>query len=95
MNAAERIKMIKCMDFICRNLSSEEYINLWSEDGVANGEVEYGDLRVKEYDEEDLSFYLDDVHFADTMEAFLRIVKKVKSSGGLCCDGVFSKAMKR
>ena len=71
------------------------HLNLWMNDGVADGDVEYGDLEVGEYDVEDLDYYLQDKNFADTMGAFLRVLKKVKTNGGLYCDGVVSKAMKR
>jgi len=92
MNTEERIKMVKAMEFICRNLNDEEIMMIWLTDGVADGDIEYADLSVKETDAEDLAYYIeDDDAFADLMDTFLFVMKKAHRSGGLYCDNVVSR----
>lgn len=92
MNTEERIKMVKAMEFIARNLNDEEIMMIWLTDGVADGDIEYGDLSVKETDAEDLAYYIeDDDAFADLMDTFLFVMKNAQRSGGLYCDNVVSK----
>ena len=58
-------------------------------DGVADGDIEYGDLTT--YAALDaVDWYIEDLHFSDLMEIFLRCMKAAKKSGGLYCDGVVS-----
>ena len=87
----ERIKMIKAMEFIARQINDEEVFYGWLSIGVADGDVEYGDLDVKKDDKEYLEYYLEDVHFADLMDTFLHEMTKAKKSGGLYCGGIVSK----
>lgn len=94
MNAIERIKMVKAMEFICRNINDEEIVMEWLALGVADGDIEYGDLDVKGTDPEELEYYLEDTTFADLMDTFLNCMKHVCKSGGLYCDNVVSKAEK-
>ena len=54
MNKAERIKMVKAMEFICRQVNDEDNIEAWLTLGVADEDIEYGDLEVKDSDPEDL-----------------------------------------
>lgn len=90
MNTSERIKMIKCMEFICRNLNDEDDIYAWLVNGIADGDIEYGDLDVNESSKEDLEYYLEDENFKDLMTTFLSIMKHASRSngGGLYCDNV-------
>lgn len=90
----ERIKMIKAMEFIARQINDEEILCGWLSIGVADGDIEYGDLDVKKCDNEDLEYYLEDVIFADLMDTFLHEMSKAKKSGGLYCGGVVSKEEK-
>ena len=90
MNAIERIKMVKAMWFITRNMNDEEAFEGWLVDGVADGDIEFGSLDVKPTDAEDLEYYLEDEHFADLMDTFLCCMKKAHKSGGLYCDKVVS-----
>lgn len=92
MNAIERIKMVKAMEFIERNLNDEAIFMNWLAVGVADGDIEYGDLEVRDGDEQDLDYYLEDEHFADLMDTFLYNMKKAWRSGGLYCDGIVSKS---
>ena len=89
MNREERIKMVKAMEFIARQLNDEEIFESWLIDGVADGDIEYGDLTT--YAALDaVDWYIEDLHFSDLMEIFLRCMKAAKKSGGLYCDGVVS-----
>lgn len=89
MNREERMKMVKAMEFIARQLNDEEIFEAWLIDGVADGDIEYGDLTT--YAALDaVDWYIEDQHFSDLMETFLRCMKAAKRSGGLYCDRVVS-----
>ena len=81
----ERAKMVNAMEFICRQINDEEVFEGWLMNGVADGDIEYGNL-TSEVDE----YYLEDENFADLMACFLRRMTAAKKSGGLYCDGVVS-----
>ena len=93
MNVIERIKMVKAMEFISRNLNDEEIFEAWLIDGVADGDIEYGDLSVSPEDVEDewgVRYWITDEHFKDLMGLFLRLMKAANKSGGLYCDNIVS-----
>ena len=94
MNATERIKMVKAMEFITRKINDEGVFEGWLIGGVADGDIKYGDLEVRDEDREDLAVYIEDESFADLMHTFLCVMKNASRSGGLCCDGVVSEAAK-
>lgn len=94
MNAEERIKMVKAMEYIARQVNDEEVFEIWLISGVADGDIEYGDLSVKAGDEEEFGTYIEDENFADLMQTFLRVMREAYKSGGLYCDGVVSEAEK-
>lgn len=85
-----RIKMVKAMEFIARQINDEELFDLWLSLGVADGDIEYGDLSETDSDY-CVGWYAEDAHFADLMQRFLDIMAYAKKSGGLYCDGVVSK----
>lgn len=58
MNKSERVKMVKAMEFIARQLNDENILNTWLTLGVADGDVNYGDLT--ETDDGDLEVYFDE-----------------------------------
>ena len=91
MDKAERIKMVKAMEFICRQVNDEDNIGTWLTLGVADEDIEYGDLEVKDSDADDLEYYIEDDEFGDLMDTFLFTMKKCWKSGGLYCDGVVSR----
>lgn len=93
MKLDERIKMVKAMEYIARQVNDEEVFDLWLALGVADGDIEYGDLSACEnLQEDDAAWYADDdKRFAELMELFLDLMKNAKRSGGLYCDGVVSK----
>lgn len=88
MNRTDRVKMVKSMEFICRQLNNEDlFYDSWATYGVADGDIEYGDLSI---DNEDADFYIYDDLFSELMSEFLLAMQKAISDGGLYCDGVLS-----
>lgn len=85
----ERIKMVKAMEFICRQINDEDVFEGWLLCGVADGDIRYGDLTVS--DIEDMEYYIEDDTFAELMGCFLRRMVRAKKSGGLYCGYVVSK----
>lgn len=93
MNTIERIHMVKAMEYIARQLNDETiFLDLWLNEGVADGDVEYGDLAIRPEDSDEWGFgyYLSDENFACLMQTFLNCMAAAKRSGGLYCDGVVS-----
>lgn len=91
MKKIERIKMVKAMEFIARQVNDENEFETWLYSGVADGDIRLGDLDVSDEDEEYLSFYLDDENLAQLMSTFLCVMKGAAKSGGLYLDGVVSR----
>lgn len=89
MNKAERVKMVKAMEFIARQTNNEDlFYGIWAAIGVADGDIEYGDLSENEGD---LESYLDDGNFSDLMGTFLTLMNAIyEEDSGLFCDGVTS-----
>lgn len=90
-NKRERIRMVKAMEFIARQINDEEVFEDWLMNGVADGDIEYGDLDVRQEDFERFDYYIKNDVFADLEHTFLRVMKSACHSGGLCCDGVIDK----
>lgn len=91
MNTIERMKMVKAMEFIARQINDESIFDTWLTVGVADGDIDYGELEIKKDDEEMLYCYIDeDSNFADLMDTFLYCMEKAHKSGGLYCDDVVS-----
>lgn len=88
MNREERMKIVKAMEYIARQINDEEIFEAWLIDGVADGDIEYGDLSAEAG--EDMDYYLEDQHFSDLMDTFLRCMYAAKRIGGLYCDRVVS-----
>lgn len=89
MNKNERVKMVKAMEYIARQINDENVFEGWMVGGVADGDVDYADLS----DEDDgvVAYYTDDKRFSERMQMFLWCMKKAYKDGGLYCDGVVSK----
>ena len=86
----ERIQMVKCMEYIVRNLNDEDLIMPWLSVGVADGDIEYGDMNLDDYD--NMEYYIDPDSFAQLMDLFLRLMSEAhKEDSGLYCGGVVSK----
>ena len=90
MNKVERIKLVKAMEYIARQVNDEEVFEGWLANGVADGDVEDGDLAVNADDADILDYYIEDDNFAYIMSLFLQIMSGAKKSGGLYCDDVVS-----
>ena len=88
MNKVERIKMVKAMEFIARQINDENIFERWLMGGVADEDIAYGDLSCSGEDECSLEYYIEDKGFADLMACFSRVMASAIKSGGLYCDGV-------
>ena len=84
INKIERAKMIACMEFICRQINDEDVFESWLICGVADGDIEYGNLDYNSVPD----FYLDDKNFKEIMECILRRMNGAYNSGGLYCGDV-------
>ena len=91
MNKIERIKCVKAMEFLARQINDEEVFEKWLVDGGADGDIDAGELDVKSGDEDLLDYYIEDEHFADLMDTFAHVIARARKSGGLYCDGIVSK----
>ena len=91
MDKIERIKCVKAMEFMARQINDEEVFEEWLMDGVADGDIDAGELDVKSGDEDLLDYYIQDDHFAELMDTFAHAIARARKSGGLYCDGVVSK----
>lgn len=87
----ERIKMVKAMEYIVRQINDEEIFMSWLTIGVADGDIKYGDLAY--YGEDDEAYYYaeDDDTFAELMQLFLRLMSAANKDGGLYCGNVVSR----
>ena len=84
---ADRCKMVACMEFIARQINDEDVFNGWLMCGVADGDIEYGDLSYNNIDD----YYIEDDNFKELMSCFLRRMVGAYNSGGLYCGRVVSK----
>lgn len=89
MNKNERVKMVKAMEYIARQINDEDVLEGWLVSCVADGDIDYADLSEK--DDGILDYYINDKNFADIMDIFLWCMNKAYKDGGLYCDGVVSK----
>ena len=85
---SERIKALKAMEFLARQINSENIFESWLTMGPADGDIKYGDLNVSSEDAEDLSYYTEDNEFRDIMKTFLKLMAKASKDGGLYCGGI-------
>lgn len=86
MNKIERMKMVKAMEFIARQVNDEDVFEIWLNNGVADGDIRYGSLDIEPDDEENLDCYIENENFVELMDTFLRLMKWANRSGGLYCD---------
>lgn len=90
MNRTERIKMVKAMEYIARQINAEDVFYGWLMVGVADGDIPYGDLTAADDDNDEAYYYTDDAQFSELMFHFLRKMRQAGADGGLACDGVCS-----
>lgn len=91
MNKEERMKCVKSMEFLVRQVNSEDVFCGWLGIGVADGDIPYGETELKPDDEEVLDYYIEDENFSDLMGLFLEIMHDARNDGGLWCDMIVSK----
>lgn len=90
MNTIERIKMLKAMEYIVRQVNDEAlWFDHWAYE-VADGDIEYGDLSVNPDDADILEYYIDDEEFPQVMGLFTRLMARAWNGAGLYCDGIVS-----
>ena len=90
MNKKERTKMVKAMEFIVRQMNDMDEFMTWLVYGVADGDIDYGDLSDTDNENSDTEYYTEDNNFSEIMELFLKMMSAAKASGGLYCDGILS-----
>ena len=88
----ERMKAVKAMEFMARQVNDGEAFNIWLMGGVADEDIEYGDLTVGEDLESDPAYdYASDPDtFSYLMGCFLRTMSAAHKSGGLWCGKILS-----
>lgn len=92
MKVEERIKMVKAMEFIARQVNDEEVFAEWLQFGVADGDIDYGATYIEDGDELALEcYYGNNDSFAELMRTFLSVMTQAYHDGGLYCDKVVSK----
>lgn len=84
----ERIKAVKAMEFLARQINNENIFETWLSMGPADGDIKYGDLTSD--NSEDLEYYIEDNEFRDLMKTFLNLMSKAKEDGGLYCGNICS-----
>lgn len=77
--------MVKAMEYIARQINDEEVFMPWLMAGVADGDIEYGDLSD---DPDAVEYYIDENDFRELMDCFMRRMVQAYNSGGLYCGGV-------
>lgn len=87
-NKEERVKCVKAMEYLVRQINDEEVFYGWLGIGVADGDIPYGDLSGEV--NEDMEYYIDDENFSDLMWLFLELMHDARNNGGLYCDNVVS-----
>lgn len=85
MNKAKRIRMIRAMEEIARNVNDEDIFEYWLACGVADGDID------ETTTDEALEYYAEDENFADLMKTFLHLMSLAYKNGGLYCDKIVSK----
>lgn len=88
MNKVERLKLVKAMEYVARQVNDELVFAGWHILGVADEDIKYGDLGVSCDDMDELSYYIQDDNFRELMSLFVTVMVKARKSGGLYCDGV-------
>lgn len=83
----ERRKAIVCMEFLARQINDEDVFDSWLVNGVADGDIKYGNLDATD---DVVGDYIDDRTFQNIMSCFLRRMVGAYNSGGLYCGGIVS-----
>lgn len=88
----QRMMAVKAMEYLARQVSDEDVFDIWLMGGVADGDIEYGDLTVHSDVETDPAYeYASDPDtFSSLMVTFLITMSAAYKSGGLWCGNVVS-----
>ena len=62
----ERAKMVACMEYIARQINNEDVFETWLMCGVADSDIEYGNLDISEIED----YYLNDINFKNFKSFF-------------------------
>lgn len=89
----ERLKMVKAMEYIVRQIIDEDLLEYWLLYGVIDEDIKYGDLIVTEEDIDSLGDYAEDGDFAYLMGLFLQQMERAQKHGGLYCGGIESEKL--
>lgn len=87
VNVIERKKMVLAMELVCRQINDEDVFMGWLSNGVADGDISYGEWDPQTVDD----YYVEDENFRDLMDCFLRRMYRARESGGLYCNGIVTK----
>lgn len=87
----ERVRMLKAMEFVVRQINDEDVFMGWLSVGVADGDIPYGDFEATNDDVEEYEYYIQNDEFSELMGLFLNKMAQARKNGGLYCDGVLSK----
>lgn len=90
MNREERIKAVKAMEFLVRQVDNEDVFMEWLGIGVADGDIPYGETELNADTDYELDYYIEDSNFASLMWLFLQLMTDANEDGGLYCDGIES-----
>ena len=81
-----RKKVIACMEYLVRQINNEDILPLWLQCGVADGDIEYGNLDPNSVPD----YYTEDATFKDLMTVFLKSMHLAYKDGGLYSDNIVS-----
>lgn len=87
ITATDRKKMVLAMEFIARQVNDEEVFEYWLMNGVADGDLKYGDFDIANVED----YYTEDDSFRELMDDFLKLMTRAKKSGGLYCGGIVTR----
>lgn len=84
----EKVKMIRAMETVIRNLNDESFMNSWLMCGVPDGDI------TEDTTDEEIDMNYDDKDLSDFMNLFARIMKRAtkgeNQNGVFYCNGVIS-----
>ena len=76
----DRKKMVLAMEFIARHVNDEDiFIDYWLSEGVADGDINYGDFNNDAVDE----YYIEDDNYESLKICFSLMIRQAIKSGGL------------
>ena len=86
---SKRMDMVRAMEYIARQVSNDEVLDLWVNLGVVGNDIPYSVLT--DGSEEWLEKYITDEGLSNLMRVFLRVMAMAYAEDGLWCAGVSSK----